>query len=404
MNRIVAAGAILASTEAAVSVSLAGNAKAIDNQYIIKLNNAVGTTLKERVERIREAVGEDHMRAMHVYSSLADHGFPAFSAHLSDAGLKLLQEHADVLTIEQDQVVSINDCTSESNPDWGLARVNHRNYTDSSTYTYDYSNGGDGTGVDAYIIDTGIYCENDDFTSKKVGTCTFGYTTVTSGIINPEPDETDGNGHGTHCAGTVAGQTYGVAKEANLIAVKVLSDAGSGSMSGVMDGIDWVAQQVSSNKRPSVANLSLGGGYSEAQNEAVEAAVKAGVSMIVAAGNDDKDACDYSPASAESAITVAASDSNNKRAYYSNYGSCVDIFGPGSEITSAWIGSPSATNTISGTSMASPHVCGTAAKYLSEDTSLTPAQITSKILAQASTDEISDVKGSPNLMAYAACE
>lgn len=403
MNRLVAASAALASV-GAVGVTTPSNGKAIENQYIVRLNPQVGTTLKARVERIQEALGADNMKTMHVYSALAEHNFAGFSAHLTDAGLALLQRHTDILSIEQDQVVNINDCQQETQADWGLSRVNHRNFTESSTYTYDYADGADGTGVDAYIIDTGIYCENDDFTSKKVGTCTFGYSTVTSGIINPVVDETDGNGHGTHCAGTVAGQTYGVAKEANLIAVKVLSDAGSGSTSGVIDGINWVADQVSSNKRPSVANLSLGGGYSEAQNDAVEAAVSAGVTMVVAAGNDDKDACNYSPASAASAVTVAASDVSDTRAYYSNYGSCVDVFGPGSEITSAWIGSPDATNTISGTSMASPHVCGVAAKYLSEDTSQTPSQISARIISEATADQISDVNGSPNLIAYAACD
>ncbi|CAM9122743.1 unnamed protein product, partial [Ectocarpus fasciculatus] len=378
--------------------------KPIENQYIIKLNRQIGSSLKARVERIQEAIGADHMKTMHVYSALAEHNFAAFAAHLTPAGLERLSAHTDILTIEQDQIVNINDCVTETGAEWGLDRVNHRNYTESSTYTYDYTTGADGNGVDAYIIDTGIYCENDDFTSKKVGTCTFGYSTVTSGFINPVVDETDGNGHGTHCAGSVAGQTYGVAKEANLIAVKVLSDAGSGSTSGVIDGINWVAEQVAANKRPSVANLSLGGGYSETQNEAVEAAVSAGVTMVVAAGNDSKDACDYSPASAESAVTVAASDSKDARAYYSNYGSCVDVFGPGSEITSAWIGSPDATNTISGTSMASPHVCGVAAKYLSEDTTQSPAQIAARIVADATPDQLSDVQGSPNLIAFAACE
>lgn len=410
MNRVIAGSvaglAVVGAVDAGFTVSSSANAKVIEDQYIIKLNSRVGTSLKQRVEKFQEAIGGE-MRVMHMYSALAEHGFQAFSAHLSSTGLKALMEHSDILTVEKDQVVTTNgagDCESESSPDWGLARVNHRNFTETSTYTYDYTTGGDGAGIDAYIIDTGIYCENDDFTSKKVGSCTFGYSTVTSGIINPEVDETDGNGHGTHCAGTVAGQTYGVAKEANLIAVKVLSDAGSGSTSGVIDGINWVAQQVAANKKPSVANLSLGGGYSETQNDAVEAAVAAGVNMIVAAGNDDKDACAYSPASAASAVTVAASDSSNARAYYSNYGECVDIFGPGSEITSAWIGSPDATNTISGTSMASPHVCGVAAKYLSEDTSKTPSQISARILSMATPNEISDAKGTPNLMAYAACD
>eukprot|EP00604_Paraphysomonas_vestita_P002678 CAMPEP_0174818078 /NCGR_PEP_ID=MMETSP1107-20130205/679_1 /TAXON_ID=36770 /ORGANISM="Paraphysomonas vestita, Strain GFlagA" /LENGTH=306 /DNA_ID=CAMNT_0016029445 /DNA_START=2352 /DNA_END=3272 /DNA_ORIENTATION=- len=303
--------------------------------------------------------------------------------------------------IEEDQMVYLNDCQQESNPDWGLARVNHHNYVSTNTYTYDYTTGGTGAGVDAYIIDTGIYCENDDFVNKAVGTCTFGYSSVKNifGVV----DTTDGNGHGTHCAGTVAGQTYGVAKEANLIAVKVMSDKGSGSTSNIISGINWVAGQVSANKRPSVANLSIGGGYSQANNDAVAGLVSVGVTAAVAAGNDNSDACNYSPASEPTAITVAATDKYNARAYYSNYGSCVDIFGPGSNITSAWIDSPSATNTISGTSMASPHVCGIAAKYLSVSPASTPAEITSQILAAASANEVTDVQGTPNLVAYGYC-
>lgn len=245
------------------------------------------------------------------------------------------------------------------------------------------------------MIDTGIYCENNDFTGKKIGSCTFGYSTV---VENGVTDETDGNGHGTHCAGTIGGQQWGAAKEANLIAVKVLSDAGSGTKSQTIAGVDWVVEQADTTGRKSVANLSLGGSFSQAQNDALAAAYDAGVLMVVAAGNDNYDACNNSPASEPTAVTVAASDINNVRAGYSNYGPCVDIFGPGSSITSAWIGSPSATNTISGTSMATPQVCGTAAKFLSGDNSLDPAALTQKLLDDADVDQITDVQGSPNLM------
>jgi len=217
-------------------------------------------------------------------------------------------------------------------------------------------------------------------------------------------DTTDGNGHGTHCAGTVAGITYGVAKEANLIAVKVLSDSGSGSTSGVIDGINWAAADATAKNKPAVANLSLGGGFSQANNDAVTGLVNAGVTTAVAAGNDNADACNYSPASTPAAITVAASDKNNARATYSNYGTCVDIYGPGSSITSAWIGSPSAINTISGTSMASPHIAGAAAKALSQNNALTPAQVTTQIINNAVPDQVTGNKvGTPNLMVHSNC-
>jgi serine protease len=185
--------------------------------------------------------------------------------------------------------------------------------------------------------------------------------------------------------------------------VKVLADNGGGSNSGVVAGINWVAGEAKKTTRKSIANLSLGSSYSASTNSATKSAFQAGVTMVVAAGNDNSDACGYSPASEPTAITVAASDIFNVRASYSNYGNCVDLFGPGSSITSAWIGSPTATNTISGTSMASPQVCGTGAKFLSADSNLTPTSLTAKILNDASANEISNVMGSPNLMAYGYC-
>mmetsp|Transcript_24962 Transcript_24962/g.36823 ORF Transcript_24962/g.36823 Transcript_24962/m.36823 type:complete len:401 (-) Transcript_24962:166-1368(-) len=399
MFKAVLVSAALAYSTAAELRAAAG--KKIFGQYIVRLHdNEKVDTLRDHIQEMQEALGGD-MEPMFTYESLAEHKFVGYATKLSSFGLDVVMKQDIVDYVEEDQVVDINDCQSESNPDWGIARANHHNYSYTNTYTYDYTTGNTGNNVDAYIIDTGIYCENNEFTGKTTGSCTFGYSSVKNifGVV----DETDGNGHGTHCAGTVAGITYGVAKEANLIAVKVLSDAGSGSTSGVISGIDWVTQQSQTTGRRSVANLSLGGGFSQTQNDAIEAATSAGVTMVVAAGNDNSDACNYSPASAPSAVTVGATDKTNSRASYSNYGSCVDIFGPGSSITSAWIGSPDATNTISGTSMASPHVCGTAAKYLSADNSLTVAEVTSQLLSEASKNEISDVKGSPNLMVYGYC-
>jgi serine protease len=396
--------AIVASLAVAASgadLREAHPSKRIANSYIVRLHDNIDReALKNHVAELREKLPAD-FAPFHVYENMANHNKGAYAVKLTARGLERVLESEYVKYVEEDQTVSLNDCVSQSDADWGTERINHRNYNSSNTYTYDYTTGASGVNVDAYVIDTGIYCENNDFTSKKTGTCTFGYTSVTNTI--GIPDETDGNGHGTHCAGTIAGQRWGAAKEANLIAVKVLSDRGSGSTSGVISGINWVAGQPAVTGRKSIANLSLGGGFSQVQNDAVAAATAAGVTMVVAAGNDNSDACNYSPASEPTAITVAASDINNRRASYSNYGSCTDIFGPGSSITSAWIGSPSATNTISGTSMAAPQVCGTGAKFLSEDSSLTPTTLTQKILADASANEISNVRGSPNLMVYGWC-
>lgn len=395
---------LLALGASATELRTAPVGKKLFGQYIVRLKDSENLeSLRTHIAAMKSMLGDD-MEELFVYENLAAYGYNAYSTKLSAPALQILMKQDNIFAVEEDQVVSINECLTEKDADWGLVRTSVRNYTRGVDTTYNYPSTGDGEGVDAYIIDTGIYCENDDFTGKSTGSCSFGFSSVTEGIINPTTDETDGNGHGTHCAGTVGGQTYGVAKAVDLIAVKVLSDRGSGSTSGVIAGIDWVAGEVSKTKKPSVANLSLGGGFSQENNDAIERATQAGVTMIVAAGNDDSDACNYSPASAPSAITVGATDDSNSRAYYSNYGSCLDIFGPGSDITSAWIGSPDATNTISGTSMASPHVAGVAAKYLSADNSLSVDQLTAKVISEATKDVVSDVEsGSPNLMAYASC-
>lgn len=411
------------TTVAGADLRTAPNDKKITNAYVVRLEDAVDRQgLESHIAGMRSIFSETDYLPKHIYGGLADKHRASYSVQLTPRGLERLLKHEQVKYIEEDEIVTISDCRSQTDEDWGTARINHRNYNSSQTYSYDYTTGlntyystewqflicnvwsitvrvlfigASGLGVDAYIIDTGIYCENNDFVEKKSGTCTFGYSVVEeNGVI----DETDGNGHGTHCAGTVGGQRWGAAKEVNLIAVKVLSDAGSGTKSQTIAGVDWVVEQAQATGKKSLANLSLGGSFSEAQNDALAAAYDAGVLMVVAAGNDNYDACRNSPASEPTAVTVAASDINNARASYSNYGSCVDIFGPGSAITSAWIGSPDATNTISGTSMATPQVCGTAAKFLSADSTLTPATLTQKLIDDADKDEISNVRGSPNLM------
>lgn len=198
----------------------------------------------------------------------------------------------------------------------------------------------------------------------------------------------DGNGHGTHVASTVGGAEYGVAKKVKLIAVKVLRSSGFGTTADVVKGIDWTAQQHRRNKRKSVANMSLGGGRSSALDRAVEKAIEAGVHFAVAAGNSNDDACRYSPAAVKPAITVGASTVRDGRAYFSNIGPCVDIFAPGLDITGAWIGGRTAKRTISGTSMASPHVCGVMALFLSEK-EYNVEQMKERLLEVATSDELS---------------
>jgi len=241
-----------------------------------------------------------------------------------------------------------------------------------------------GRNVDAYIIDTGIYVGNNDFVTKTAGTTQFLFKASTGW------SDTDGNGHGTHVASTTGGAIYGVAKECNLYAIKVLGDNGSGTNSGVIAGVDFVAARGGSNGRKSTANMSLGGSYSLALNQAVTGAVAQGITFVVAAGNSNADAANYSPASAPQAICVGATADGagqDIRASYSNFGSLITVFAPGSSIKAAWIGSPSATNIISGTSMASPHVCGIATLLLGDD-NYTPGQLKEEIVGTGNVGKI----------------
>ncbi|GAB3645819.1 serine protease [Glycomyces tarimensis] len=288
-----------------------------------------------------------------------------------------------VAFVEQNQTVTVADVQSNP-PSWGLDRVDQIDLPLDDSYEYL----GDGSGVTAYIIDTGILAGHSEF-SGRIGA---GYDFV-DGDANPS----DCQGHGTHVAGTVGGTDYGLAKEATLVGVRVLDCSGSGTFAGVIDGIEWVADNASG---PSVANMSLGGSYSASVNSAVSAAVSSGVTFAVAAGNEDQNACNVSPASTASAITVGATDSRDMRASFSNYGSCVDVFAPGVNITSAWIGSNSASRTISGTSMASPHVAGAVAVYLSLNPSATTSQVASWVTGNAGSGKVADVQGSPNLLLH----
>ncbi|KAL7745895.1 hypothetical protein RI367_008797, partial [Sorochytrium milnesiophthora] len=276
--------------------------------------------------------------------------------------------------------------TQQSPPSWGLRRISEHALDLEQPYTYPDTAG---AGVTAYIIDTGVMIDHPDIK----GRATWGLTACDG------CKDVDDVGHGTHVATTIGGTTYGVAKKVNLVAVKVLGGDGSGTNSGVIAGINWVADQVKKNPgKPAVANMSLGGDKSQELNDAVSAAVAAGVVFGVAAGNDHKDACDGSPSSTPEAICVAASDNTDTRASFSDYGSCVSIFAPGVDITAGWNDGNS--QTISGTSMATPHVVGVAALYLGENPSLTPAQVKSQMLDAATKDLMKDPKGSANLFVY----
>ena len=288
-----------------------------------------------------------------------------------------------VAYVEQDQTMSIS--TVQSGATWGIDRIDQRSLPLSGTYVYN----ADGTGVTVYIIDTGINFTHSEYSGRAF----TGIDEVTAGGT-----AADCNGHGSHVSGTVGGTTYGVAKNVRLVAVRVLDCNGSGSTSGVIAGIDWVT---ANRVLPAAANMSLGGGFSATLNSAVDRSTAAGVTYAIAAGNSSADACNTSPASASTSITVGATDITDAFASFSNFGSCVHINGPGVNITSAWIGSNTATNTISGTSMATPHVAGTAALYLQVNPSATASQVRSALTSNATANVISGVpSGTPNLLLY----
>ncbi|TRZ73883.1 MAG: S8 family peptidase, partial [Actinobacteria bacterium] len=347
----------------------------VDNQYIVTLKNDVAP----RAFATAEATTGSQI--LSVYTAAMN----GFAAVLNASALERLAKDPNVESIEQDRIVVLQG--DQVDPPWGLDRVDQRSGTRNSRYSYTNT----GTGVTAYVIDTGILASHIDF-GGRVGA---GYT-----VYSDSYGTTDCNGHGTHVAGTIGGSTYGIAKAVSLIPVRVLSCSGSGSTSGVIAGIDWAISDHASGS-PAVANMSLGGSYSTALNSAVANATADGIVFAVAAGNNNRLACSYSPASEPTAITVGAIGGSDDRASFTNYGSCVDLFAPGVSIMSATIASSSASRMLSGTSMASPHVAGAAALLLQSDPTATPAQIAALIVNSATPDAITGLAaGSPNLVLY----
>lgn len=360
----------------APSTMSAARSAPIPGDYIVTLRADVTD-----VAAVAQSISALHKGELkHLYRS----ALKGFSVHnISEAAASAIAGDPRVERVEADQVMSA--IATQSPATWGIDRIDQSSLPLDNSYTY----ANDGSNVTVYIIDTGINFTHTDFG----GRATKGIDEVTIG-----GSAADCNGHGTHVSGTVGGTTYGVAKNVNLVAVRVLNCQGSGTTSGVIAGIDWVtANRVS----PAAANMSLGGGYSATLNQAVARAVAAGVTFAVAAGNSTADACNSSPSSEPSAITVGATDINDGFAYFSNFGSCVDINAPGVNITSDWYSSNTATNTISGTSMASPHVAGAAALYLSANPSASPAEVASALTSNATPGAISSVPaGTANLLLY----
>jgi subtilisin family serine protease len=312
-----------------------------------------------------------------------------------------------VAYIEKDSVVNITAVAAEPenlekrapvnqlHAPWGLARISHRlgGNTGSFASNYYYDNSA-GVGVRVYVIDTGIRTSHLDFGGRAVWGANF---------ITGSPN-TDEYGHGTHVAGTIAGRTYGVAKRATVVAVKVLDKNGAGTMSGAILGLNWAVNNARARgiSKKAVVNMSLGGSYTAALNSAVKAATTAGLTVVVSAGNTNSDASFYSPASAPTAITVGAVEGTNSRAWFSNYGSYVDIFAPGVSTLSAYHTSNTATRYLAGTSMAAPHVAGLAAYFIAKENLSGSSAVTARILSSATSGVVRDPQGSWNRLAYNA--
>jgi len=358
---------------------------ALNGQYLVMLkdnatlrSHGVASVARGLTGRHNGTLGYTYQRALH-----------GFSVRMSEQQAKELAADPAVSFVEQDHVVHIFD-TQQNPPSWGLDRIDQRNLPLNNAYNFNTT----ASNVHAYVIDTGVRITHTTFG----GRASYGRDTVDNDNVAQ-----DGNGHGTHVSGTIAGNQYGVAKGAQIVAVRVLNNSGSGTTAGVVAGIDWVTANAI---KPAVANMSLGGGADATLDTAVTNSINSGVTYAIAAGNGDAlgrplNACTQSPARVPAAITVGATQQNDAKASFSNIGTCLDIFAPGVGITSSWNSSDSATNTISGTSMATPHVAGAAALILAGNTSFSPQQVRDTMVNNATTGAVgSPGTGSPNRLLF----
>ena len=353
--------------------------KRIENQYIVVLKDDVADVDTEAA-RLEHQFGADRGNG-HTYRN----AIKGFSVRMSEQQAIRLANDPRVDFVEEDGVVSLG--TTQTGATWGIDRIDQRDLPLNGTYTYNAT----GTGVKAYIIDTGIRATHTQFAGRVIS----GFTAINDGL-----GTNDGNGHGTHVSGTVGGSIYGVAKNVTLVAVRVLDASGSGTNSGVIAGVDFVTSDHQAGQ-PAVANMSLGGGISSALDTAVTNSINDGVTYAIAAGNDNVDACSTSPARVASALTVGSTTTTDARSSFSNFGTCVDIFAPGSSITSSWNTSDTATNTISGTSMATPHVTGVAALFLETNPTASPATVAAAIINSSTPNKVTNAgTGSPNRLLF----
>jgi subtilisin family serine protease len=370
-------------------IRLAGSANAVAGSYIVVLkDSAVATPGVARATATRSKARSLTRAYGGAISQVYGSALTGYAARMSESTAKRLAADPAVAYVEQDQVMTVD--ATQTGATWGLDRIDQRALPLSTTYTYPRT----ASTVHAYIIDTGILTTHSQFG----GRASSGYD-----FVDNDTNATDCNGHGTHVSGTVGGSSYGVAKGVLLVGVRVLNCSGSGTTAGVVAGINWVT---SNAIKPAVANMSLGGGASTTLDNAVASSIASGVTYGVAAGNGNalgvrQNACNYSPARVATAITVGATQSTDAAASFSNYGTCVDILAPGVNITSAWYSSTTATNTISGTSMATPHVVGASALVLAANPSYTPAQVATYLTTNATAGVVTNVgSGTPNRLLY----
>jgi len=390
---------------AALAATLVGTKNPIPGEYIIVLSPEE-TTVEAHLADVAHLLPESAI--MHRYKIGS---FVGYSARFDDYTLESLLNRTDIVHIETNaRVEAIRHisraatCSLQTGATWGIDRVGETNILLDGNFHHPSSGG---ASVTSYIVDTGVRIDHVEFE----GRASFGFKAEASW------SNTDVNGHGTHVAGTIGGKTYGLAKKCHIVAVKVLSDSGSGSWAGVIAGVDYVAADAPKRGRRATANMILGGGASPTLDSALTAAIASGVVFVVAAGNENQNACNVSPARTATAITAGSTAVANKsgkqvdnRSSFSNWGTCVSILAPGSLITSAWATSATATNTISGTSMASPHVCGVATLYLEAHPAATPAQVKAALIAGANSGHVDLACGAstvclqtPNKLLHLSC-